>query len=83
LSPLQQKVQVRLQKLKLTEPQIQKVLQVLGSDEAQLTRLLKETYPTLRDFETKAKPGENVAASAMSVLKSAFPTIWAAERTAK
>lgn len=83
LSPLQQKVQTRLQKLKLTEPQIRKVLQVLGSEEAPLTRLLKETYPVLRDFETKAKPGENVAASAMSVLKSTFPTIWAAERPAK
>lgn len=83
LSPLQQKVQTRLLKLKLTEPQIRKVILVLGSEEASLTRLLKETFPVLRDFETKAKPGENVAASAMSVLKSTFPAIWAAERPAK
>jgi hypothetical protein len=83
LSPLQQKVQTRLQKLKLTETQIRKVLQVLGNEEVLLTRLLKETYPVLRDFETKAKPGENVAASAMSLLKSVFPAIWAAERPAK
>lgn len=83
LSSLQQKVHTRLQKLKLTETQIRKVLQVLGSEEALLTRLLKETYPVLRDFETKAKPGENVAASAMSVLKSVFPAIWAAEQSAK
>ena len=83
LSPLQQKVQTRLQKLKLTEPQIRKVLQVLGNEEALLTKLLKETYPVLRDFETKAKPGENVAASAMSTLKSVFPAIWAAEQSAR
>jgi hypothetical protein len=79
-SALQQKAQTRLQKLKLTETQIRKVLQVLGNEETLLTKLLKETYPVLRDFETKAKPGENVAASAMSILKSTFPTIWAAEQ---
>lgn len=83
LSPLQQKAYTRLQKLKLTETQIRKVLKVLGGQEAPLTKLLKETYPVLRDFETKAKPGENVAASAMSVLKSVFPAIWAAEQPAK
>lgn len=83
LSPLQQKAQTRLQKLKLTQTQVQKVLRMVGNEEAQLTKLLKETYPVLRDFETKAKPGENVAASAMSVLKSVFPTIWAAEQPAK
>lgn len=82
-SPLQQKAQTRLQKLKLTESQVRKVLAVLGSEEAQLTRLLKETYPVLRDFETKARPGENVAATAMNVLKSTFPAIWAAEQPPK
>jgi len=83
LSPLQQKAQTRLHKLKLTESQIRKVLAVLGSEEETLTKLLKETYPILRDFETKAKPGENVAASAMSVLKSTFPAVWAAEQPGK
>jgi len=48
-----------------------------------LTKLLKETYPILRDFETKAKPGENVAASTMSMLKSVFPAIWTADRATK
>jgi plasmid replication initiation protein len=80
LSPMQQKVQTRLQKLKLTEVQIRKVLQVLGNEEVPLTKLLMETFPILRDFETKAKPGENVAASTMILLKSTFPAIWAAER---
>jgi hypothetical protein len=75
---LQEKVATRLQKLKLTEAQIRKVLQVLASDEQLLTKLLKETYPLLRDLETKAKPGENIAASTMSLLKSTFPAIWAA-----
>jgi plasmid replication initiation protein len=77
LSDMQQKVQTRLQKLKLTEAQIKKVLQIVTTD-AELTKLLKETYPILRDFETKAKPGENVAAATMALLKSTFPAIWAA-----
>ncbi|MVN79221.1 RepB family plasmid replication initiator protein [Hymenobacter sp. HMF4947] len=77
LTPLQQKVQTRLQKLKLTQAQIKKVLEVVVGEE-QLTKLLKETYPVLRDFETKAKPGENVAAATMALLKSTFPAIWAA-----
>lgn len=77
LTPLQQKVQTRLQKLKLTQAQIKKVIDVVGGEE-QLTKLLKETYPVLRDFETKAKPGENVAAATMALLKSTFPAIWAA-----
>ena len=77
LTPLQQKVQTRLQKLKLTQAQIKKVLDVIVGEE-QLTKLLKETYPVLRDFETKAKPGENVAAATMALLKSTFPAIWAA-----
>ncbi|TFZ62445.1 RepB family plasmid replication initiator protein [Hymenobacter sp. UV11] len=77
LTPLQQKVQTRLQKLKLTQAQIKKVLEVVIGEE-QLTKLLKETYPILRDFETKAKPGENVAAATMVLLKSTFPAIWAA-----
>ncbi|MDO7888212.1 RepB family plasmid replication initiator protein [Hymenobacter cheonanensis] len=77
LTPLQQKVQTRLQKLKLTQSQIKKVLEVVVGEEP-LTKLLKETYPVLRDFETKAKPGENVAAATMALLKSTFPAIWAA-----
>lgn len=75
-TPLQEKVQTRLRKIKLTEAQIRKVLQVVTT-EAELTKLLKETYPVLRDFETKAKPGENVAAATMALLKSTFPAIWA------
>jgi hypothetical protein len=77
LTLLQQKVQTRLQKLKLTQAQIKKVIDVVGGEE-QLTKLLKETYPVLRDFETKAKPGENVAAATMALLKSTFPAIWVA-----
>lgn len=78
LTPLQEKVCTRLGKLKLTEAQIRKVLQVVTT-EAELTKLLKETFPTLRDFETKAKPAENVAAVTMALLKSTFPAIWAAK----
>jgi plasmid replication initiation protein len=77
LTGLQQKVVTRLQKLKLTDAQIKKVLDVVVGEE-QLTIVLKETYPVLRDFETKAKPGENVAAATMALLKSTFPAVWAA-----
>jgi len=77
LTPLQQKVQARLQKLKLTPAQTRRVLEAVAGDE-QLTKLLKETYPILRDFETKAKPGENVAAATMALLKSTFPNLWGA-----
>jgi hypothetical protein len=41
----------------------------------ELAKLLKENYPVLRDFETKAKPGENVVAATMALLKSTFPAI--------
>lgn len=78
VTPLQEKVATRLGKLKLTETQISKVLKVLVT-ETELTKLLKETYPVLRDFETRAKPGENVAAATMTLLKSTFPAIWAAK----
>ncbi|MGI4742700.1 MAG: hypothetical protein ACRYG7_46675 [Janthinobacterium lividum] len=77
VTPLQEKVATRLGKLKLTEIQIGKVLKVLAT-ETELTKLLKETFPILRAFETKSKPGENVAAATMVLLKSTFPAIWAA-----
>ncbi len=75
LTPIQEKISTRLTKLKLTKAQIHRVLQVL-STEGEYTELLKETYPILRDFETKAKPEENVAAATMALLKSTFPAIW-------
>lgn len=75
LLPLQEKVRTRLGKLKLTEAQVRKVLLVVTA-EADLTRLLKETYPVLRDLETNARPNENVAAATMALLKSTFPAIW-------
>jgi plasmid replication initiation protein len=72
---LQQKVQIRLQKLKLTEVQIQRVVKLMDT-EAELTKLLKETHPLLRDFEMGDKPIDNVAAKAVALLKSTFPQIW-------
>ncbi len=76
LSALEQKVSTRLTKLRLTEAQIKKVLHVLTT-EAELTKLMQETYPILRDYESKVKPGENVAAATMVLLKSTFPAVWA------
>ncbi|TDN38591.1 replication initiation protein [Hymenobacter sp. UV11] len=74
LSDLQQKVTTRLTKLKLTEAQIKKVLEVIVGEE--LEKLMKLTYPVLRDLETKAKPNDNVAASTMTLLKSNFPAFY-------
>src|SRR4051812_547355 len=42
----------------------------------ELTKLLKETYLLLRDFETKAKTGDNIAANTMMLLKSIFPAYY-------
>jgi plasmid replication initiation protein len=76
LSELQQKVVIRLQKLKLTEAQIKTVLQVVVGED--LEKLMRLTYPVLRDMETKAKPNDNVAASTMTLLKSTFPAYYKA-----
>jgi plasmid replication initiation protein len=76
LSELQQKVVTRLQKLKLTEAQIKTVLQVVVGED--LEKLMRVTYPVLRDMETKAKPNDNVAASTMALLKSTFPAYYKA-----
>jgi plasmid replication initiation protein len=74
LSELQQKVVIRLQKLRLTEAQIKTVLQVIVGED--LEKLMRLTYPVLRDMETKAKPNDNVAASTMALLKSSFPAYY-------
>lgn len=74
-SDLRQRVQTRLQKLKLTEAQISKVLQVVVTED-ELTKLMHELYPLFRDFDSKSKPIDNVAAAAMAILKSTFPQIW-------
>jgi plasmid replication initiation protein len=77
LTDMQQKVVTRLTKLKLTQAQIKTVLNVVVGEE-QLTKLLKETFPILRDHETKAKPNDNVAASTMTLLKNTFPAYYKA-----
>jgi len=76
-SPLQAKAAARLHKLRLTEAQIRTVLAAVVSD-PDLTRLLQETYPLLRDFETRVKPGDNVAASTVQLLKNLFPGLYKA-----
>lgn len=76
MNDIQQKVVTRLQKLQLTQAQIRKVLDVIG--EGELEKLMKLTYPILRDLETKAKPNDNVAASTMALLKSTFPAYYKA-----
>ena len=76
LTPMQEKVVNRLQKLLLTEAQIKKVLSVVVGEE--LEKLMKLTYPILRDLETKAKPNDNVAASTIALLKSTFPAYYKA-----
>ncbi|GGF27978.1 RepB family plasmid replication initiator protein [Hymenobacter cavernae] len=66
----------RLRKLQLTEAQIKKVLQILNHDASQLEKLLKLTFPLLRDFETKSRHFDNLGASTLNLLKTNFPNLY-------
>jgi plasmid replication initiation protein len=72
LTPLEDRVSTRLTKLKLTAPQIRKLLEVLAGDEKQLTHVLQMTHPLLVEVETKARPNDNVGATTVQLLKTMF-----------
>jgi plasmid replication initiation protein len=76
LSLLEINVVKRLRKLQLTEAQINKVIAVLEGNADNLTKLMKVTHPLLVAHETKAKPGDNVGASTVALLKTNFPTLY-------
>ena len=70
------RITTRLNKLKLTPSQIQKVFQLLGNDLVMMEKFMKVTHPLLRDFEANNKPFDNLAASTITLLKSEFPTFY-------
>lgn len=76
LSPLEVNVVKRLRKLQLTESQINKVLITLKSSVEHLTKLMRVTHPLLVSHETKSKPGDNIGASTIALLKTTFPTLY-------
>lgn len=81
-TPQQERVATRLRKLQLTEAQIVKVLQVLP-DEKDQQKLLKVTHPLLVEHETKSKHYENIGATALNMLKTAFPALYRYETEKK
>jgi plasmid replication initiation protein len=76
---LQVKVITRLKKLAVTEAQIREILNELN-DEEKFTKLMKKTYPLLRECETSAKPGKNWGAATMDFLKTEFPELYKTSR---
>lgn len=76
LSSLELKVFQRLNKLQLTDAQINTVITVLDGNENQLTKLMKVTHPLLVAHETKSKPGDNVGANTVALLKTTFPLLY-------
>jgi plasmid replication initiation protein len=76
LPTLQQRIVTRLQKLKMTDAQIQHVLVFMGDDEAKIARLMKVSHPLLRDFEAGNKVFDNLGGAATNLLKTEFPGLY-------
>jgi hypothetical protein len=76
LPTLQQRIVTRLQKLKMTDAQIQHVLAFMGDDEAKIARLMKASHPLLRDFEAGNKVFDNLGGAAINLLKTEFPGLY-------
>ena len=76
LPTLQQRIVTRLQKLKMTDAQIQHVLVFMGDDEAKIARLMKASHPLLRDFEAGNKVFDNLGGAATNLLKTEFSGLY-------
>jgi plasmid replication initiation protein len=76
LPTLQQRIVTRLQKLKMTNAQIQHVLDFLGDDEVKIAKLMKVSHPLLRDFEAGNKVFDNLGGAAINLLKTEFPGLY-------
>ncbi|UOG77551.1 replication initiation protein (plasmid) [Hymenobacter tibetensis] len=76
LPTLQQRLTTRLQKLKMTEAQIEHVLSFMGDDEAKIARLMKVSHPLLRDFEAGNKVFDNLGGVTTNLLKTEFPGLY-------
>lgn len=78
LPTMHQRIVTRLQKLKITAAQIEHVLKFIGDDEAKIAKLMKVTYPLLRDFEMGNKVLDNVGGGTINLLKTEFPGLYSA-----
>ncbi|SNR79074.1 replication initiation protein [Hymenobacter mucosus] len=76
LPTLQQRIVTRLQKLKMTTPQIDHVLAFMGDDEPRIAKLMKVTHPLLRDYEAGNKVFDNLGGAAVNLLKTEFPGLY-------
>ncbi|GGG61698.1 replication initiation protein [Hymenobacter glacieicola] len=76
LPTLQQRIVTRLHKLKMTDGQIQHVLDFMGDDEAKIAKLMKISHPLLRDFEAGNKVFDNLGGAAVNLLKAEFPGLY-------
>ncbi|TGD77580.1 RepB family plasmid replication initiator protein [Hymenobacter wooponensis] len=76
LPTLHQRIVTRLHKLKMTEAQIQHVLNFMGDDEAKIAKLMKVSHPLLRDFEAGNKVFDNLGGVAINLLKTEFPGLY-------
>lgn len=76
LPTLQQRIVLRLQKLRMTDKQIEHVLAFLGDDEAKIAKLMKVSHPLLRDFETGNRVFDNIGGVATNLLKTEFPGLY-------
>jgi hypothetical protein len=76
LPTLHQRIVTRLQKLKMTDAQIQHVLEFLGDDEVKIARLMKVSHPLLRDYEAGNKVFDNLGGAAINLLKTEFPSLY-------
>lgn len=78
LPTLQQRIVIRLQKLKITAAQIAHVLEFVGDDEAKIAKLMKVTHPLLRDYEAGNKVFDNLGGATVNLLKTEFPGLYPA-----
>jgi len=73
LTEFQGRVAGRLRKFKLEPYQIERIL-TLPEDE--LKRLMKETHPLLKEYESGTKSFDNIAATSMNRINQLFPRLY-------
>jgi plasmid replication initiation protein len=76
LPTLQQRIVTRLQKLKLTQAQVEHVLEFMGDEEVKIAKLMKVTHPLLRDYEAGNKVFDNLGGATVNLLKTEFPSLY-------
>ncbi|MDF7815312.1 hypothetical protein [Hymenobacter sp. YC55] len=62
----------RLRKPRVPEAQIETVLEFLGEDSEKQAKFMKVTHRILQDYEAGSKSFDNVAGTAINIIKSEF-----------